>query len=105
MTRPKMTEGKRVVKGFEDVIEDLEARGMLDLVLGACVRGGVTLEEVTSRGRTGPVVAVRHAVWWAIRDHYRWSYSSIGTLWGVDHGAVWLAIRNVNRRMGEKKAA
>jgi chromosomal replication initiation ATPase DnaA len=82
-------------KAAAAVVQDLQARNLLELVQQVGARRGVCLTELCGRTRTRNVVAARHEVWWRIRNHPERCYSlhEIAHLFGNDHATVWAGLR------------
>lgn len=75
-----------------DAIQDeLEARGLLDMVGDVALSHHVTLDEVCSKKRTKRIAAARHAAWAKLRT-LGFSYPEIAALWDVTHGSVFYAV-------------
>lgn len=77
---------------IDQIIAELEARGIYASASEFALEHGVTLEAVLGRSRTKAVVAARHALWRHVRA-LGLSYPEIGELFGVDHTSVYQACR------------
>jgi chromosomal replication initiation ATPase DnaA len=77
------------------VVEALEARDLLDLVLDVCRRRGVLLDELCGRLRSQSIAGARHEAWWRIRHHPERAYSlsEIARLFGRDPSTVLAGVR------------
>jgi chromosomal replication initiation ATPase DnaA len=82
------------------VVQELQARNLLELVEQVRALRGVSLSELCGRTRTRNVVAARHEVWCRIRNHPDRCYSllEIARLFGNDHATVWAGLQAHQRR-------
>jgi chromosomal replication initiation ATPase DnaA len=87
-------------KAAAAVVQDLQARNLLELVQQVGARRGVCLSELCGGTRTRNVAAARHEVWWLIRNHPDRCYSllEIARLFGNDHATVWAGLQAHQRR-------
>jgi chromosomal replication initiation ATPase DnaA len=83
------------------VLQDLQARNLLELVDRVRALRGVCLTELCGRTRTQNVVAARHEIWWLIRNHpdRHYSLQEIARIFGNNHATVWAGLQAHQRRL------
>jgi chromosomal replication initiation ATPase DnaA len=83
-----------------EIIEALDARGLIDHLDVVCRTKKVTREEVCSRVRTKTIAAARHELWWRLRTapELELSYDEIGRLFDRNHTSVLHGVRAHQRR-------
>lgn len=84
-----------------NILADLDARDLLELVTNVCRTRGVLLHELCGRTRSQSVSHARHETWWLLRHHPErdYSLSEIGRLFGRDHTTVRHGIEIHRRRV------
>ena len=72
------------------LLDELDARGLLDLVDDLCRRRGVLRRELLGRHRTRGVVRARHELWWLLRHDPERTYSlpELARLFDRDHTTI-----------------
>lgn len=92
--------GGRRDRAVEAALERLRVRGLHDEVAAACLRHGVTIEEVLDVGRMSSAVAARHECWRMLRDHpeRHFSWPDLGWLFNRDHTTVMAGVKAARRR-------
>jgi len=85
------------------VVDALQVRDLLELVLDVCSRRGVLLHELCGRLRSQGITGARHEAWWRIHHHPERSYSlsEIARLFGRDPSTVLAGVRAHAHRLRE----
>jgi chromosomal replication initiation ATPase DnaA len=82
------------------VLDDLQARDLLVVVLDVCRCRGVRVEDVCARKRFQSVSRARQEIWWRLRNHAErhYSLSEIARLFGRDPTTVLAGVAAHDRR-------
>lgn len=75
------------------VLQELQERGLADLVEDVCRERHLLPLEVCGRSRVPAIVMGRWEVWRAMRTTLGWTTTMIGTLFGVDHTSICHAMK------------
>jgi len=76
-----------------------------DIVAEECGRAGnVTLQDILSKRRPGPLAAIRRRICWRIRNETLMSYPQIGKVLNRDHTSVLHHVRKYQKLVDEGRA-
>lgn len=80
---------------LDQILENLDAAGVMALCLEIGKRRLVSLEDMWSRDRRSYQAHARHEFWAALKatDPIAWSYPRIGELSGHEHSTVMSGVR------------
>jgi hypothetical protein len=73
---------------LRDVHEELQERGLLELVERTAETHACTVAELLGRARYRRIATARHALWAELYDGSRYSYPQLGALFRVDPSSV-----------------
>ena len=66
-----------------------------DTIITACVRYGVTMEQVKSRTRQQPIVEARQYAFYLLRIKLHMSFQQIGYIFNLHHATVLHGVRHI----------
>ena len=84
----------------DELVDQLDKRGLLELCDRVCEQRGVTIELVLSHSRRRAIVWARHELWALCRDleGRNLSYPDLGELFDRDHTTIICGIRAHRQR-------
>lgn len=87
----------------EDVLRDLDERGLWPLVAEVAMKYGCTPGELCSYSKQKPIPEAKATLWARLRDDYGWSPSRTGEIFGVDQSSVNFSLKNSKKYETRKK--
>ena len=78
---------------FEKGMHDINR--INDIINTACIRYGVTMEQVKSRTRKQPIVEARQYAFYLLRFKLHMSFQQIGYIFNLHHATVLHGVRHI----------